>query len=356
MWEKDENIQESKGIDYGIVYQLAEEQSVLGLITAGIEYVNGVIIPQNDVLTFVGNAIQIEKSNTAMNEFVWSIVRRMRKAGIYVILVKGQGIAQFYAKPLWRSCGDVDFFLSEDNYRKAKAFLTPLSSSSEPELEKEKHISMVIDSWVVELHGTLPSRISSKADKVLENVQRAVFYGGKVSSWRSCKTDVFLLHPDENVVFVFAHILKHYFRGGIGLRQICDWCRLLWTKRDVIDRKLLTTRLEEMRFVSEWKAFAALAVEVLGMPSDAMPLYESSEKISRKARHILDYIIEVGNFGHNRDCDFRENEPFLKRKWIAFKYKLDDFVWHFRVFPLDSIRVMIVELKSGIVSTLRHEG
>ena len=64
----------------------------------------------------------------------------------------------------------------------------------------------------------------------------------------------------------------------------------------------------------------------------------------------------VGNFGHNRDNSFRIKQPFLKRKWIAFSYKMKDFISHFVVFPLDSLKVFITEVKSGVIYTLRHEG
>lgn len=36
---------------------------------------------------------------------------------------------------------------------------------------------------------------------------------------------------------------------------------------------LLEARLNEMGLVSVWKAFGAFAVEYLGMPGEAMPLY-----------------------------------------------------------------------------------
>ncbi len=356
LWEKDAQLLPFKDIDYNAVLDLAQEQSVVGLVAAGIEHVVDTKIPKENVFAFAGTAVQFEQVNKAMNNFVWELIDKLRKADIYTILVKGQGIAQCYERPLWRACGDVDLFLSDGNYQKAFKYLLPLSSSHDEELEKEKHVALTINDWIVELHGSLPSRISARADKVLEEIQRCVFYGGNVSSWKGGKTDVFLLHPDENVVYVFTHILKHFFRGGIGLRQICDWCRLLWTSRDVIDKKLLLQRLEDMRFMSEWKAFAALAVDVLGMPVDAMPFYSPSPKWKRKANRVLRYILSVGNFGNNRDGSFRTQQPFLKRKWIAFKYKVQDFTCHFGVFPLDSLKVFFTVVKSGIVYTLRHEG
>ena len=51
----------------------------------------------------------------------------MREAGIYTVLVKGQGVGQCYERPLWRSCGDVDLFFDAENYEQAKAFLSPLA-------------------------------------------------------------------------------------------------------------------------------------------------------------------------------------------------------------------------------------
>ena len=65
-----------------------------------------------------------------------------------------------------------------------------------------------------------------------------------------------------------------------------------------IDRAQLDQRITQMRLMAEWKSFA---VDYLGLPIDAMPLYDSSPRWHRKARRICAYILEVDNFGHNRD-------------------------------------------------------
>lgn len=122
-----------------------QEQSVVGLVAAGLEHVTDVKMPQTLTLTIAREVLQLEQRNKAMNQFVARLVADMRKAGIYTLLVKGQAVAQCYEKPLWRACGDVDFFLSDDNYKKAKAFLIPLASSVEKEYEREKHLGMTIN-------------------------------------------------------------------------------------------------------------------------------------------------------------------------------------------------------------------
>ena len=86
-----------------------------------------------------------------MNAFIAELIDKLRKADIYALLVKGQGIAQCYEKPLWRCSGDVDLLLSADNYEKAKTVLMPIASEVETEYEGISHLGMTIDEWVVEL-------------------------------------------------------------------------------------------------------------------------------------------------------------------------------------------------------------
>ncbi len=348
LWEKEVRLLRYDKIDFFSVYQLSEEQSVEGIIAAGIEHVVDTKVPKEDVLQFVGQALQLEQRNTAMNCFIAEIVDKMRKAGIYTLLIKGQGIAQCYNRPLWRACGDVDLFLSDDNYEKAREFLTPLASSVEKENDYTKHQGLVIDPWSVEIHGTLRGELTSRIDRVLDEIKGDVFYGGNVRAWQNGPTQVFLMSANNDVVYVFSHILQHFFKGGIGLRQVCDWCRLLWKNREDIDIKLLERHLREMALMSEWHAFASLAVDWLGMPKEAMPFYSDSSKWRRKSQRILSFIIETGNFGHNRDDSYLQNYTGLKRKVMQFNRITRDTITHFLIFPLDSLKVWWGRMMIGL--------
>ncbi len=117
-------------IDFAEVLRLSKEQSVVGLVAAGIEHITGRMPQKKDVLQFIGLTVQLEQRNQAMNYFIGVMVEKMREVGIYTLLVKGQGVAQCYERPLWRACGDVDFFLYDENYERAKGFLKPLAASA----------------------------------------------------------------------------------------------------------------------------------------------------------------------------------------------------------------------------------
>ena len=349
------------GVDWENIYQLAEEQSVTGLIADGIDLfkiqVPSFKIPQEWALQFIGNALQLEQQNTAMNSFIAKLVDEMRKVGIYVLLLKGQGIAQCYEKPLWRACGDVDLLLSNDNYEKAKEFLIPQASSVEPEGIYSKHLGMQIDSWVVELHGSLRVGLPYRINRVLDKIKDDLFYGGYVRSWLNGNTQVFLPGINADVLYVFVHFFNHFYKGGIGLRQICDWCRLLYTYKESLNHGLLESRIKKAGLMSEWRAFYALATKYLGMPEVSSLTFNVSgdKKWEKKADRIMEFILMSGNFGHNRDMSYYDKYPYLVRKVISLGRRCGDLFRHARIFPLDSIRFSFWIMLNGVRSAVRGE-
>lgn len=304
LWESDARLSHFTDIDFSQVLSLAEEQSVVGLVAAGIEHVVDVKVPKEDVLQFVGEALQLEQRNTTMNSFIEKLVGGMRDADIYALLVKGQGVAQCYERPLWRSSGDIDFLLSEDNYNKAVNRFKLLYPNNKNGGDYSKETAFYTDQWMIELHGSLRTCLSSRIDKEIDNVQRDVFYGGNVRSWQNGRTTVFLPSPDNDVFFVFTHFIKHFYKEGMTLRQVCDLCRILWTFRDKINVILLEKRLKRAGLMSEWQVFASLAVDYLGMSSNYMPLFEDKKKWHNKGTKVIGYILKNGEWRKVRDTLF----------------------------------------------------
>lgn len=334
------------------VFRLAKEQSVLGLVLAGLEHVD--VKPQKELLLqWIGEVQQIEQRNKAMNKFIVLLFEKMHNSGINPILVKGQGVAQCYESPFWRACGDVDLFLSANDYKIAQTYLQTIGVKISHETEKNKerlNAEFQVGEWLVELHGTLHANLSSKMDKVIDSVQHEVFTEDKVRVWKNGDVDVVLPAPNEDIIFVFSHILQHFFLGGIGLRQLCDLCRLLWTYRNSVDKELLHKRLRKMGVVTEWKVFVALMVEHLGLPAEAAPLYESGYEI--KAGRALNYILEVGNFGHNRDSSYLKEKSSIIRKSNILLHQIGDSMRLAKIFPIHAWRFFLTTVKDGLKNAI----
>ena len=343
-----------EGLDRGEVLKLAEEQSVLGLLSAGVEKLPNGILPLTEKLTLLGKCQLIDQCNVAMNRFLADLARQMSEAGINAVLLKGQGIAQCYERPLWRSSGDVDLLFDKEDYEKAKKILLPLALETGKEFEYNQHQSLTIGSFTVELHGSQRCGLSSRMDAVIDEVPREVCEKGKTRTWMNGDVPINLPAPDEDIILVFTHFLKHFYKGGLGLRQICDWCLLLWTYWETIDVSLLESRLREMRLLSEWKAFAAFAVGMLGMPVEAMPLYDTSSRWKRKAKKIEEFVMKSGNLGYNRETNL-SGRSYVSKKAHSMGRRLSDSFHHARIFPLDSLRFMPTIMFQGLMSAARGE-
>ena len=297
LWETDARLLQIKEIDYSQVLSHAEEQSIVGLVAAGIEHVVDVKVPKEDVLQFVGQALQLEQRNRAMNTFIGEVVTDLRKEDIYTVLVKGQGVAQCYERPLWRSSGDIDFLLSDENYQKAVNYFKERYSNNKNGGDYSKETAFYTDQWMIEVHGSLRTCLSSRLDREVDNVQRDVFFAGNVRSWDNGGTIVFLPSPENDVFFVFTHFIKHFYKEGMSLRQVCDWIRLLWTYKDSLNHELLESRIRRAGVMGEWKSFAAVAVNHLGMPVEAMPLYSEDKKWHVKGEMIMSFILDKKESG-----------------------------------------------------------
>ena len=364
LWEQDVELRNYGTTDFSEILRLAEEQSVVGLVAAGLEHVKDVKVPQEWALQFIGQTLQIEQRNKAMNYFIGVMTDKMREAGIYTVLVKGQGVAQCYERPLWRACGDVDLLLNAENYERAKTFLIPQADEVEREFSYLKHIGMTFGGWELELHGHFRSRLSKRIDDELDGLFDRCMNVGEVRVWHNDATDVYLPAPDIDVLFSFTHMLRHFYFEGVGLRQICDWCRLLYRYRGELDLRVLESRIRKMGLMSEWKAFAAFAVKWLGIPVEAMPLFNdndnANENLKRKADRICRFVMKVGNFGHNEELRAKSRrtkgrESYFWRKFKSFWGRLRDMLRHFRIFPLDSIRFFGGVIRSGLHAAVRGE-
>ena len=350
-----------KDVDWEKVFQLAQEQSVQGLVLQGIDWfkVQGskFNIPQVLLLQWIGEVQMIEQRNKEMNAFVAELIEMLRKNDADALLVKGQGVAQCYEKPLWRCSGDVDLFLSDSNYEIAKRVLVPLASEVETEYVGSKHLGMTIDGWVVELHGSLRVGLPIKINRVLDDIKSDTFNRGNMRSWMNGRTQVFLLGKENDIVYVFVHFFNHFYKEGVGLRQLCDWCRLMWTYRDEIDVKKIEGCIQEMGLVSEWKAFYNLASRYLGMPDlvQGSWLMVHDSGFDKKADMIMEFILKAGNMGHNRDMSHFSKYPYLIRKCVSMGRRIGDLINHARIFPLDSLRFFPKIMFNGLRSAARGE-
>ena len=108
---------------------------------------------------------------------------------------------------------------------------------------------------------------------------------------------------------------------------------MFWTD---LELRLLETRIRKMGLMTEWKAFYNLANRYLGMPDLGEGIMASDSWFDKKADRIMGYVLESGNFGHNRDVSYRAKNSAVLVNTITLWRRICDFANFTRVFPLDS--------------------
>ena len=121
------------GVDWEALYRLAFAQTVVPLVTDGVNRLPQEFLPAEPerLDPFLGDMMATAKRNRVLDAFIPKLFGALQ--GIPVVLVKGQSLALDYPEPERRQPGDIDLLLLPESYEAAKAILLPKATSIEEE-------------------------------------------------------------------------------------------------------------------------------------------------------------------------------------------------------------------------------
>lgn len=169
---------------------------------------------------------------------VRSIFRAFNENGIDYMPVKGCLMKQRYPKHEFRPMADVDILIRTEQYDKIRSLMKQLGFYEGVESNHE----YIWDS--ISLHVELHKRLVPSYNKD--------YYAYFGDGWRLAsqrKGTRYTMTPEDEFIYLFVHLAKHYRDGGVGIRQMVD----LWVQRrsfpnmdeDYLRRELRKLRLLE---------------------------------------------------------------------------------------------------------------
>ena len=206
------------GVDWEALYRLAFAQTVVPLVTDGVNRLPQEFLPAEPerLDPFLGDLMATAKRNRVLDAFIPKLFGALR--GIPVVLVKGQSLALDYPDPERRQPGDIDLLLTPASYEAAKAVLLPKATKVLEESLAVWHQGMHFRSIEVEVHGSIGTLMSRKLDRKLAALLEEQFDGRAFPSVSIGGAEIPVPEADFNAVYVFVHFLHHYWSGGVGLR------------------------------------------------------------------------------------------------------------------------------------------
>ena len=331
--------------DWQRVLDLATQQTVVGILADGLDVKTPVKVPADVAMKLVMAKISIERRNYHINDKIEELISLFMSASIPAVIVKGQMIAKCYRNPSSRMPGDIDIVVRSKDYTAAKEILTGISKQEGEEIPNRLHFSAFSGEINVEIHGTIHTCLSRKINELLDRMQNDLFSENSIRRGYS---------EDFDVLYVFIHLLQHFYCGGIGLRQLCDMSMALHRYKGHYDEKQLQERLMGAGIIQEWKVFMSFLVNYLGLPKEDAFLYESS--FDAKTEKLWEFIRKAGNFGNNKKKrKYTKDSNFLLRKAESFFRGASDFFQHISLFPLNSIKFFSYFTFTGICAASRGE-
>ncbi len=152
--------------------------------------------------------------------------------------LKGSAVKKLYPRPEMRVMSDIDILINYNDYDKIRSIMVSFGAN---ELYESNHeiVWKTADGVTIEFHKML---IPSYNDK---------YYNYFKSGWEFAEKDEnsysHHMRPEDEFVYIFTHLSKHYRGGGIGVKQLCDvW---LYLKTHDLDFSYIEKTLNELELL-----------------------------------------------------------------------------------------------------------
>ncbi|MBO7596349.1 MAG: nucleotidyltransferase family protein [Bacteroidales bacterium] len=331
------------------VFEAAHHQSIVGVLFCGVSQLKGEFAPPlNIAMQWTAEAEKIIGMNKAFNVRAKELTEFFAQHNHLTAILKGQANARLYPNPLSRQPGDIDIYV-EGGKEKVLQMLYNLNLIKKGSYVAYHHVELApqCDGITVEVHF----RPSSGIHNIFGNKQIQKFLNNDIKNVELTNQGFNIPSVQFALVMQMAHILRHLFGAGVGLRQITDYYYLLKSS-STDDRQQISSLLDKFKLKSFAAALMWVLQHIFVMDNSLMlcPPNQQSGQI------ILEEISRNGNFGWYSDYF---NDNFVKRQlkyrkkvFKLFKHfpkdifwaRLENYTFFFKTIPL-RIRHRSISLK-----------
>lgn len=334
--------------DWAKVARTAKIQSALGLAGDVMLSDSGIASAiSSDLKTKIKTFMMANiMTHGKLNNVLVKVVSELDAAGIPSVLLKGQGLAQYYPKPELRQCGDIDLYVGLQRYADSYDILRPLATEIEDRkaLEVGKHYDFFVGKVAVEIHRYSDRYPTPKLDRIYQEVSLEGL-GKNLVPIQFGGVEVMTPSDEYNAFYIFSHLFHHFLINGLGARQLCDWMLFLRSRSSHIDMRSLNTTLQRLDMLKPWQAFGCVLVKYFGMPAEAFPFYDPAQE--SKADKIVKRLLDEGNFGKERDVYKKRGKIYLINKTWAMLAHIGRSLGLLFLFPRHSFRQIWHTISNG---------
>lgn len=275
------------------VFNTSKRHTIIGLMYSAVERLPKEMQPPHDLMMkWFYFTQRIRQQNALVNQRAVELSAMFLRDGFRTCVLKGQGVAALYPDPGLRQTGDIDLWVEGDR----KTICTYLQRFVKAPLEMEYHHANFpfFKDVDVEVHFH-PSFLHWPPSLLALNR----FYKRQCDAQFSHRTtlpgdagEVCVPTTTFNLIFSLAHIYKHFFSEGVGLRHIVDYHYILRQGFSEAERDETVRWLRKIGMLKFARAMMFVQHKVLGLPAEFL-LCEPDKK---EGDFLMRTIMTGGNF------------------------------------------------------------
>lgn len=254
----------TENVDWPAIFTLANQQKLLPILFEAVRKTSAA--EENAALFAVTKQHvigQVLNQTVRSAEFA-DLYRKLRKAGLHPIVVKGQLCSRLYPLKDHRISADDDLYIPDAEFMAchkqllANGLTTDTPADELPTADEVTYTKKGSPLYI-ELHRHLFDSSEDAHDELNH------FF----ADLTPVEIDGFLaMPPHEHLLYLILHAYKHFVRSGIGLRQFCDIG--LWAREyhDEIDWQRLHDQCISVHAATFAAAAFRIAREYLGIDFD----------------------------------------------------------------------------------------
>lgn len=288
LWEQElrlPSVPDAAGWDR--LLSLSRSQAVMGLILKGIAQLPAGQRPPEEIHPVLRTMEEaFARANARYARVQGELLQQLADAGLHPVIQKGSEAAKYYADPTARQVGDIDLFLPEGEFQRARALFPDARTAS------DGAVVLAQDKVTIELHPRYYDIHRSAAS---------------------------LPEPGSacgEILLLTAHIFKHVIGHGLGCKQLCDMAVSLARLEGKYDKEALRAALQYAGLLRWHRLLCSLLVADFGLdPACCLTGFQpvDPERLRRIVR-------ESGHFSHHAKTKAATAGAFLRRLPFSLSY------------------------------------
>lgn len=291
---------------WAVIFDMAEKQSLTGVLLAGLEKLPAAQRPpQGLLLDWIGIQQMVVSTNKNQDRRSKELYEWVKEKGVDSCVIKGQGVARLYPQPELRQAGDIDIWVNADRDDVVGKMLSEGIDVSV--IDYVNCHAAFFNDVEVEVHFRPSYFFNPFANKRLQKwIQE-----NKSTQMTSFDGTVGFCYPTIafNLVFSLIHIYRHVFSEGIGLRQLMDYYFILNHSNEEERSEAYAT----LRSFGIGK-FVGTVMHVLRKVFNLDESLFLCKPNAEEGEFLLSEIMRGGNFGHydDRNIYVSDENRFLR--------------------------------------------